>query len=983
VHGPEPIGRDGLVADLVEWFGAPPSVRGRAALLLGEAGIGKSTVADAVADRVGANGFRVVRGWCSAAGMPPLWPWRRALAPVAPDLRFESGAAGPDDRAVLFAATVEALERLPGPLLVVMDDVHWADPASLALLHTVADALPVLPVAVLVTARDEPTHASAALVSLPTAVRRVRVSPLDDAAAASLARRVAPQLNDAQVEAVVGRSGGNPLFVTEVARLVAAHGPAGLTAVPAGVREVLDRRLARLSQAAHRTLAVAAVLGETTLAARDPVDERLVAVVADVSAQVVAAHLDEARHGGLVEPDPSGDARLRFTHALVREALVGGLSRVELGGLHRRAAEAVEQTSGAVERLAYHWARAAGADAPMRAARWSLAASDAALAGLGYDQAVAHLRRALPGPGVDRVDTLIRLGRAQRLAGDLAGSRQSFLDAAAQATHTADLVHAALGVGGGPIGFEVPIADDAQVSVLRRARAALETDDGPLRAAVLGRLSLALTGLAAPGERRRLAEQAVAIADSCDDADVLVGALAAYCDAVAGPDYVDQRLDAANRMLAAATDHVPALLARRLRLLALLERGDFDEADREIDTYRWAADAVGLPLYQWLPLVWRGARALMQGDVEAAIHYAGDAEAVGRRADSFNAVLLVQSLRMHAHLTAGTTDRIVAEVRELLDQVGEAPLPVTYRAAPALVLLAAGDPGPARAVLRSFLATSAADIAADAEWLEGHWALADAAITLGDATAATRLLTDLRPYARLWAIDGIGAAVFGTISHQLGRLAGMVGQKRTAAEYLARALADYERVGAVRLAAQVRTEARLPAPADVAHAEGSLLRDGPVWHVSWRGKAATVPDSKGIRDLATLLSRANQPVPAIDLAGTRVAAGSLGEVLDPTARAAYRKRLAELDAEIAAGSQSAQRERDTIAAELAAATGLHGGRIAGDQTDRARKAVTMRIRAAIRAIEAVHPALARHLRNAVKTGRLCVYEPDIAVTWRI
>jgi hypothetical protein len=373
----------------------------------------------------------------------------------------------------------------------------------------------------------------------------------------------------------------------------------------------------------------------------------------------------------------------------------------------------------------------------------------------------------------------------------------------------------------------------------------------------------------------------------------------------------------------------------------------------------------------------------MQGDVEAAIRCAREAETVGRRADSFNAALLGQSLRMHAHLTGGTTDRIVTEIHALLDQVGEAPLPVTYRAAPAVLLLAAGDPGPARAALRNFLATPTADIAADSEWLEGHWALADAAITLGDAAAATRLLTDLRPYARLWAIDGIGAAVFGTISHQLGRLAGMLGQKRTAAEYLAQALADYERVGAARLAAQVRTEAGLPAPADVDHAEGSMLRDGPVWRVTWRGVAAIVPDSKGMQDLATLLSRANQPVPAIDLAGTRGAAGGLGEVLDPTARAAYRKRLAELDADIAAGSQSAERERDTIAKELAAATGLHGGRIAGDQTDRARKAVTMRIRAAIQAIEAVNPALARHLRNAIKTGRLCAYEPDIVVTWRI
>jgi hypothetical protein len=994
----EPIGRGALIDDLTSWLRPAGAGRGRAALLVGEAGVGKSTLADAVADILFRDGFQVLRGWCSPAGMPPLWPWRRALAALAPNLRFDPGAAGPDDQAMLFAAVIEALERPPGPAVIVIDDAHWADPVSLALLRTLTDALPALPVAVLVTARDEPTEARHGLTELPTGVRRVPIPPLDDESAATLARRHGPRLSPAGVATVVGRAGGNPLFVIEVARLAAAHDPVGYTVVPAGVQEVLDHRLARLPQAAHRTLAAAAVIGETAVDARDPIDETLLARITDLPIETVTSHLDEASRAGLVQPDATGTARLRFAHALVREVLTGNLTRTDLGRLHRRAAEALKAAGADPERLAHHWARATGDDAPRQAGRWSLTAANAALDGLGFDQAVGHLRRALDLPGVDRADTLIRLGRALRLAGDRAGARQAFLDAAAATTDPHELAHAALGIGGGAIGFEVPIADDAQVGVLRRALAALGIDDAvepepedavapdsrPLRAAVLGRLSLALTGLAGVGERRHLAERAVALADRYGDTEIQVGALAAYCDAVAGPDYVDQRLAAANRMLALATDHVPALMARRLRLLAYLERGDVAAADREIDAYRWAADAVGLPLYRWLPLIWLGSRALMRGDIDEALRYAHDAEALGRRADSFNAALLGQTLRMHAHLTAGTAAQIAAEIRELLVAVADAPLPVTYRAQPTLVLLAAGDPGPARAALRTYLATPAPDIAADAEWLEGHWALADAAIRLSDTTAAERLFEDLRPYERLWAVDGIGAAIFGTVGHQLGRLAELLGRHRTAAGYLAQAIADYDHAGAGDLAARARAEAGPVRQPESDRAVGDLRRDGPVWRIAWRGVPAVVKDSLGLRDLAILLAHANQPVPATRLAGTPDGTGGgLGDVLDPAARAAYRRRLAELDAEIDAGSETAERERAAIAAELAAATGLHGVRIAGDPADRARKAVTMRIRAAIRSIEAVHPVLAKHLRNSVKTGRLCAYEPDIEVVWRI
>jgi len=259
----------------------------------------------------------------------------------------------------------------------------------------------------------------------------------------------------------------------------------------------------------------------------------------------------------------------------------------------------------------------------------------------------------------------------------------------------------------------------------------------------------------------------------------------------------------------------------------------------------------------------------------------------------------------------------------------------------------------------------------------------------------SRLLEVLRPYGRLWAVDGIGGAVFGQMGHQLGALAAHLGRRREAVSFLHDAERAYTSVGAVRLAAQVRELlaglGAPPAPAAPA-STGTIRRDGQFWQLTWREHVSAVRDSKGIRDLAVLLSRPHHPVSAIDLVEAGSTAGAdLGPILDAQARAAYRKRLVELDAEIAAAEAGAdlerarrlRDERTVLGAELAGAIGLGGRpRTASDPVDRARKAVTMRLRAAMRTVAEADPTLARHLRNAIRTGRTCVYEPDTDVVWR-
>jgi hypothetical protein len=996
----EIVGRDQILLELVGLLDDARAGRGRSALLLGEPGIGKSTVAEVVAARGASMGFRTVRGWCSAAGMPPYWPWRRILDAVG--VAMDVGA----DREALLASVVRGLDEAsrPQPLLLIVEDLHWADLPTLLLLRTVVDAVPALAVALVLTSRDDPLEAQPEvrdrLADLPPSVLRVQLPPLDGSAVTVLVTRVAGRdLPTPVVADIRARTGGNPFFVREVARLLAG-GAAGALVVPTGVREVLERRLARLSQPCHALLSAAAVAGET---AGDAIDGVLLAAVCDGGEDVVNGMLDEAIRSRLVVHQST---RVRFTHALVREVLVNGLPLAERARLHERVARELEQgdTRGHADRLAYHWSQAAGAQARATAARWALRAARDAMAALGFEQAVTNLRRALSGPDVDRVAILIELGLAQHLAGDQNAARVSCFEAAALAGadgRAEDLARAALGIGGGIAGFEVPVGDEPQIAWLRRADAALPPGDHPLRAAVRARLSLALGGLASERERRRLAEEAVAMAARTGDRRVEAAALAAYCDAVAGPDFVPGRQAAAERMLAlAAGDRATTLLARRLRLVACLERGDFAAAEDEIDAYQRTADAAAIPLYGWLPMVWRGMRALLAGDVPAAFDHATRAAEVADRGGGTNAALMVFTLRMHAHLTAGTAADYTDEVRRITSDM-EAQVPVIYLAQPSLVLLAGGDATSAQTVLRRFLATPADDIARDAEWIEAHWALAEIAVMLGRRDAAARLLDTLRPYERLWAVDGIGGAVFGTVGHQLGRLAAVLGRRHEATGYLERARDTYRKAGAPLLAA--RMDATLtdlgvvPAPEPQV---GELRRDGRVWRLRWQGRASAVPDAKGMRDLAILLSRPDRPVAALDLVRADIGAaaggpeatdGGLGPVLDATARQAYRARLAALDSQIEAietttddGQLERLRgERDAIAGELAGALGLGGRpRIAGDPVDRARKAVTMRLRSAIQAIEVADPVLARHLRNAVKTGRFCTYQPDSTVTWR-
>jgi hypothetical protein len=270
-----------------------------------------------------------------------------------------------------------------------------------------------------------------------------------------------------------------------------------------------------------------------------------------------------------------------------------------------------------------------------------------------YCRADAGLASAGAGDG-DRARVKLALAEARHAAGDRTQARSDLLEAAERARRAARpdlLARAALGLSAGPVGFEVGLLDQEQIVLLKEARAALPADAGALAALVTARLSVALTLLETSQQRHDLAQEAVQVARRADDDGAVAASLAALCDALAGPEHCRWRQDYATEIVALGQrlrDPAWELLGRRLRLVAMLETGSMAEADAEVLAYRTAAQSLRHPLYLWYVPLWRGMRALLEGrydDCGAALE---DAAALGARAASDNAAMLVATQRWPA-----------------------------------------------------------------------------------------------------------------------------------------------------------------------------------------------------------------------------------------------------------------------------------------------------------------------------------------------
>ena len=393
--------------------------------------------------------------------------------------------------------------------------------------------------------------------------------------------------------------------------------------------------------------------------------------------------------------------------------------------------------------------------------------------------------------------------------------------------------------------------------------------------------------------------------------------------------------------------------ALQLRATALLELGE-PRARTELADYCRFSDDLGHPAARWNALSRRVTLALVDGDLDAATGLLVEAAALGERIgepDSLGAastqafVLTMFGRRPPATAWPQTT-------------FGRAENPMLR----AMAHAGRGDREGAAALMAGYRIADTPHSHDPEPLVLGAWMLAE----FGPERECREAYRLLLPLKGTHAVVGGCASYQGAIDHHLGRLAAAIGWPDRAAAHFDHAVAMYERLGAPAWAELARASADRPAAV--------FRREGDTWALGYGGRLVRVPDVKGLHDLATLLANPGRPVHVRDLLGVPAPDGA-EPVLDARARAAYRSRLAELE--------EGDPERAFLVAELSAATGLGGRpRLLGDETDRARKTVTARIRYAVARIRRVHPELAAHLDAHVTTGVHCGYAPGPPVGWR-
>lgn len=425
------VGRDDELAALLAAATDAIESRGRVALVTGEAGLGKSTLLEHLTARLEHHGWLVATGRCpDLDSAPPAWAWVEVLrtvaatvpagefaddlAPLLSDAAAVTGDAAAGRfrlrQAVWAFLTAAAAER---PVAIVVDDVHWADAATLELLGGCLDTR--APIFVVAAYRaDESEHLTATLAALArTAPLRLDLSGLDRAAVAQLVRAEC-RADEATVTGIAERTGGNPFYVRESARLLNGEGALiALSEVPDGVRDVLRRRLARLPESSVAVLRLAAVAGRES-----SVD--VLVQAADTDEDGVLDALDTGVIAGLL--DEPGPGRVRFVHALVRDTLVTDVSRLRITRMHARIAAALEGT-GDIAALAHHYSRAGSP----KAVGYCVRAAELAEARYAHDVAATLLTDAVANSSDpdERIDLCGRLLRAQVRAGDVAAARQT------------------------------------------------------------------------------------------------------------------------------------------------------------------------------------------------------------------------------------------------------------------------------------------------------------------------------------------------------------------------------------------------------------------------------------------------------------------------------------------------------------------------------------------------------------------------------
>ena len=838
------IGRSHELGVIADAYQRAAKGSGREVLLVaGEAGLGKSALVAEAARAAFEDGACVLFGHCEEDLATPYQLFSEALGHFAahasyeqlmahlaggsaelvrlipsltvriPDLEPSRAMDADSERFLLFSAVVQVLASLSStsPVVLVLDDLQWADRASLLLLRHLAGSDLPLNLLIVGTYRDSELTRRDALVETLGAlhrradVTRVELKGLDDVHVVALMEAAAGHdLDKPAVElahAVFRETDGNPFFVSQVVRHLVetgtiyrgdggrwtAHSDRGIDVLPDSVRDVIGARVVRLGKETGRTLELASVIG------RD-FDLDLLARVTARSEEELLDQLDAAAEAALVRDIAHTGGRFSFTHALIQRTLYEEMRPTRRANAHRGVAEALEDLCGTkpglrVGELAHHWCQATQPVDLHKAIDFSRQAGDAALSGLAPDDAVTYYSQAVElcerSPGIDaelELDLAIGLGTAQRQAGH-AAFRTTLLTAAHRASEVGDgarLVAAALANDRGTFST-VDSVDDEKVQVLEQALAqvGLVASDRAQLLAILCSESTVGTSLE---DRMDLAEEAIAVARSTDDDATIVRVLNHVLLPLAVPPLIERVVEWSVEALdrAARLDD-PLLLcaAASGRRYTAACAGDVEEMDRCFAVKEPLVAQLDQPFLLWVDTLQRGTRALIAGDTEEAERLAGEALKIGADGGEPDAPVAFGMQMLMVSLWRGTMGELVPLIEQAIK---ENPGLSVFRAALALAHSEAGRSDQAQHELQTF-ADHGFELPMDLTWLTGMSAYAIATIESSLVDFARPLLEALAPYAEQWHYSDVAAA--GPVSRTLGGLATLLGRFDEADRYLA------------------------------------------------------------------------------------------------------------------------------------------------------------------------------------------------------
>jgi DNA-binding SARP family transcriptional activator/tetratricopeptide (TPR) repeat protein len=821
------------------------------ALLAGEPGIGKTRLAAEFARVAHKRGANILWGSCHDGGFVPYEPFadivRQYLVQFDDDERAEllerTGADVLELVPSLTRRAARAPERLDAntqryrlfdavssllidaarqrPLVVVLEDLHWADPSTLNLLLHLHRVDECAPMAMLATYRDAEAvagqHLARTLAELGRVTRVVttRVRGLDEQHTAQLVgalsgTAVLPDMS----RRIHARSDGNPFFVGEIVRW--SEEARDADTVSHDLNDLLMRRIGHLSADAVELLHIAAVIG------RD-FDRAALEEVCPYDGERMLDLVEEAMRARVIEEAPGDVLRYSFCHALIREALYGELSRTRRARVHRAVADAFTARSaeigpGGSAELAHHLhAAIEDSDGAARAMQASILAGDHARSKRAYEDAVRHYDRALAvveqarAGDYERCSILLARGAAQRRTGDAPAARETFERAGELARVLGDgrrLASAALGFGGRD---HVPLtneqANERLIELILEALLQLPREATGLRARLLGRLSIELLSSIPPDRRAALSSEALALARESGDEAVIGYVLATRRVTTWSPANVQTRLALSSETVAIADridDSELGLQGHQWLAADLLEMGDATRSRNEMRRHAQLAQNLRQPFHRWVAGGLRVTYAHMAGAFKRAERLAEHAYSDGVIAHEDDAFQSLSAQLFWIRRDQGRLDELGDLVERSLQR-----FEATATFWQALATLHAAETGATKVAEQRLAGLAAEDaltaIAIDPDWCPTMACLAQASGRVGDPASAARLYRALSPFGASNVVAR-GGICLGAVSGYLGILARTCGWWRAAEEHCEHALAFNAALGAPAVLARTQHE---------------------------------------------------------------------------------------------------------------------------------------------------------------------------------